>query len=168
MTNWLCEFFSEWTVSDWISAVAALGTIAGVAVIFFQLRQLSRQIKLQSFSDYTKRYQEIVLHLPEDIHTHDFVLTGRKDYEQTMLYMRAYFDLSYEEWFLQKQNLIELKFWRVWRVGIKTAMSRPAFQQAWEIVKASSRFGAEFEDFIDNIARDPTSNDEAALKGRRA
>ena len=150
-----------------MSALTALGTIAGVAVIFTQLRQLSRQIKLQSFSDYTRRYQEIVLHFPEDINEPGFVLRGRQDYDQTMRNMRAYFDLSYEEWFLQRQKLIDSRFWRVWRVGIKTAMSKSAFKQAWEIIKADSRFGAEFEDFIENIAHDSGANDEAALKGRR-
>ena len=33
------------------------GNSRGVGVVFSQLRQLSRQIKLQRFSDYTKRYQ---------------------------------------------------------------------------------------------------------------
>ena len=165
MTNWLCAIFSQWEVSDWISAVAAIGTFAGVGVIYFQLRYLSRQIKLQSFTDYTKRYQEIVLHLPEDINEHGFVLRDHKDYQQTMRYMRAYFDLSYEEWFLSGRKLIDARFWRVWRVGIKTAMARPAFQQAWKIIKKDSRFGDEFGEFIDGIARQPNSDDEAALKG---
>ena len=79
--------------------------------------------------------------------------------------MRAYFDLSFEEWFLQKQQLIDAKFWRVWRVGIKTAMSKAAFKQAWEKIKSDSRFGPEFEHFIDNIAPGSDADDDAALKG---
>ena len=85
-----------------------------------------------------------------------------------MRYMRAYFDLSYEEWFLQRKGLIDARFWGVWRVGIKTAMSKPAFKQAWEIIKSDGRFGKEFEDFIESVAHDTSSNDEAALKGHRS
>jgi hypothetical protein len=167
VTNWLYAIFSQGAAAEWIAAATALGTLAGVGVVFFQLRHLSRQIKLQSFSDYTKRYQEIIPHLPEDIHAHGFVLEGREDYEKIMRYMRAYFDLSYEEWFLDGQKLIDSRFWRVWRVGMKTAMSKPAFQQSWEIIKANSRFGTDFEDFIDDIARDFSSNDDAVLRGHR-
>jgi hypothetical protein len=73
--------------------------------------------------------------------------------------------LSYEEWFLQGQKLIDSKFWRIWRVGMKTVMSKPAFQQSWEIIKADSRFGTQFENFIDDIAQDFSSNDDdAALR----
>ena len=157
--------FEQWTASEWAAAVTALGTLAGVGVVFFQLRQLSRQIKLQRFSDYTKRYQDIVLNLPGDIYAHEFVLKGRKDGEKIMRYMRAYFDLSYEGWFLRGQKLIGSKFWRIWRVGMKTAMSKPAFQQAWEIIKADGRFGSHFENFIDGIAHDSSANDDAALRG---
>jgi|KBSSwiStaDraftv2_1062776.scaffolds.fasta_scaffold790460_1 hypothetical protein len=159
--------FAQWTTSEWIAAVAALGTVAGVAVIFVQLRHLSRQIKLQSFSDYTKRYQEIILNLPDDIHAREFTLKDRRDYEKIMRYMRAYFDLSYEEWFLEGQRLIDPRFWQVWRIGIRTAMSKPAFQQSWEIIKTDSRFGTPFENFIDAIAHDLSSNDDAALRGSR-
>ena len=78
------------TISDWISAATALATGAGVVVVYFQLRKLSQQITLQNFSDYTKRYQRIILHFPEDVNVSDFVLKGRADYDQTMRYMRAY------------------------------------------------------------------------------
>jgi len=44
-------------------------------------------------------------------------------------------------------------------------MSRPAFQQSWEIIKADSRFSAQFEGFIDEIVRDTSTNDDAALRG---
>jgi hypothetical protein len=122
-------------------------------VVYFQLRKLSQQITLQNFSDYTKRYQSIILHFPEDVNVSDFVLKGRADYDQTMRYMRAYFDLSFEEWDLHRNKLIDLKIWSVWRSGIATALSKPSFQQAWQIVKADTRFGPDFEAFMDQCMR---------------
>ena len=47
--------------TDWIVAFAALVACVGVGVLFFQLRPLTRQIKLQHFADYTTRHQSIVL-----------------------------------------------------------------------------------------------------------
>jgi hypothetical protein len=109
-------------------------------VVYFQLRKLSQQITLQNFSDYTKRYQSIILHFPEDVNVSDFVLKGRADYDQTMRY-------------LHRNKLIDLKIWSVWRSGIATALSKPSFQQAWQIVKADTRFGPDFEAFMDQCMR---------------
>jgi hypothetical protein len=134
---------------DLIAATTALVTLAGVVVVYLQLRALSQQIKLQHFSDYTKRYQEIALHFPEDINVSNFVLTGREDYNQTMRYMRAYFDLSYEEWDLSQKKLIDPAFWGTWKSGIEFALSKPAFQQGWQAIRRDTRYGPEFEDFVD-------------------
>jgi len=140
---------------DWVSAAA---TVVGLGVIVVQLRQVSRQIRLQNFSDYTKRYQEIILHFPEDINRPDFTLHGRQDYPETMRYMRAYMDLCYEERYLHQQKLIDRDFWRVWRIGMETAFSKPAFQQAWTIIKTDSNFGTDFERFVDeSIQAKPSS-----------
>lgn len=138
------------TISDWIGLFAALMTAAGVIVVFVQLQKLGQQIKLQSFADYTKRYQEIVLRFPEDINSSDFVLVGRSDYEVVMRNMRAYLDLSFEEWFLNRSELLDFKIWELWSGGILTALSKSAFQQAWGIVRKDTKFGSEFEAFIDD------------------
>jgi hypothetical protein len=90
--------------ADWIAAISALATIVGVLVVFLQLQKLSGQIRLQHFTDYTKRYQEIILRFPEDINKQDFKLVDRLDYDQTMRQMRAYFDLSFEEWYLNRKG----------------------------------------------------------------
>jgi hypothetical protein len=138
------------SASDWIAGTAALFTLAGVWLVWGQLGALSKQIKLQHYSEYTKRYQEIMLQFPEDINQVDFQLSSeRKDYGHVMRYMRAYFDLSFEEWDLNNKNLIEPQFWETWMMGIRTALSKPAFQQAWEKIKSDSTFGSSFEAFIE-------------------
>jgi hypothetical protein len=137
------------TTSDWFALITALATVVGLVLVYRQLRTLSKQVRLQHYSDYTKRYQEIALQFPEDIRAADFVLLGRKDYEKTMRYMRAYFDLCFEEWDLNQKRLIDSNFWPVWQGAMKFAFSKPAFQQAWAIIKSDSSFGAEFEAFVD-------------------
>ncbi len=144
------------TPSDWIAAITALATAAGVFVVYFQLRKLSQQINLQHFSDYTKRYQSIIFHFREDINEGEFKLAGRTDYRKTMRHMRAYFDLSYEERYLNKKKLIDPDIWTVWRGGITTALSKPAFQQAWQTIKADTKFGEEFENFVDQCMNYPS------------
>lgn len=130
--------------------LTALATVAGAGIVVWQLHFLRKQVTLQNYSDYTKRYQEIVLNFPEDINDKKFILNKvRPDYYKTMRYMRSYFDLCFEEWDLHRRKLIDDRAWDVWEGGIRTAMEKPAFQQAWKIVKESgTEYGEEFETFI--------------------
>jgi hypothetical protein len=100
-------FVSDIKPTDWIVAIAALATCGGVAVLFLQLRELTRQIKLQHFADYTTRHQSIVLGLPDAIAAPGFALAERPDYERTLQRMRAYFDLSFEKWYLNRKHQID-------------------------------------------------------------
>jgi hypothetical protein len=145
------------TTSDWIGLGTAVATLIGVLVaivaIWLQLRKLNQQLMLQHFADYTKRYQEIILRFPEDINTPTFQVKPHSNYESLMRNMRAYFDLSFEEWYLNSRRLIDACIWSVWQGGMKAAMSKPAFQQSWAIIRQDSRFGSEFEAFLDELQR---------------
>ena len=80
-----------------------------------------------------------MLKFPEDINSKDFVLEGHGEYEKTMRHMRAYLDLCFEEWYLKQQKMIDSKPWELWKGGMETAFSKPAFKQAWEIIKKGHR-----------------------------
>jgi hypothetical protein len=101
------------TTSNLIALATLLVAFAGVVLVLGQLRSLNLQTRLQNFAEYTRRYQQIVLHFPEDINASDFSLQGREDYDNVMRYMRAYYDLCFEAWYLHREGLIENDFWRV-------------------------------------------------------
>jgi hypothetical protein len=143
--------------TDWIVAFAALATCVGVAVVLIQLNCLARQVKLQHFADYTTRHQSIVLGLPEDINAPGFALADRPDYDTTMQRMRAYFDLSFEKWYLARQHQIDPDIWRIWKGGITAMLAKPAFQQAWAIIKSDTRLDPDFEGFVDQCINYPWS-----------
>jgi hypothetical protein len=146
----LCAIISELTGSEWIAVFTAAITFGGLVVVVCQLRSLNRQTRLQNFAEYTMRYQQIVLNFPEDINSKDFLLKGREDYDKVMRYMRAYFDLCFEEWYLHQRQLIEGDFWTIWFEGMRTALAKPAFQQAWQVMKADTNFGPEFSKFAED------------------
>ncbi len=62
--------------SDWISLVSAIATLFGVGVALYanlqQMKKMNNQLVIQQFSDYTKRYQEIILNFPENINEQSF------------------------------------------------------------------------------------------------
>jgi hypothetical protein len=117
-----------------------------------QSRILNNQMKLNFFADYTKRYQEIVLNLPENINDpmFDFNNLSIDIKSKTIRYMRVYFDLCSEEYDLWKAGYIEDRIWYNWKEGIKFAFSKKAFKDAWTIIKLDSIYYPEFTEFIKN------------------
>jgi hypothetical protein len=59
---------------------------------------------------------------------------------------------------LHRRELIDQEPWSVWQGGIATAMSKPAFQQAWKISQNSNtNYGEDFDKFIDKATANTKS-----------
>ena len=141
-----------------VQLAIAIGTMLGVVVAIFMSLQtaknLSKQLKLNFFAEYTKRYQEITLNFPENINEDNFDFENIDDEikDKTLRYMRAYFDLSSEEYFLWKDGNIDDKVWKEWESGIEYAMSKTAFQKGWnDYINISTIYYSDYTKFINNI-----------------
>ena len=131
--------------------LTGVATAVAAVLVILQLRELNKQAKLSHFSDYTKRFNDIVVNLPEDVMRMDFVLAGRADRDHIMRTLRRYFDLSFEEWFLHQRGLIAKDIWQLWEMGIRAGCGKPAIQQAWAVIKTDTTFGPAFVVFIDGL-----------------
>ena len=137
-------------VGNLISSFAAVIAIGG---LIYQSKSTGKQVKLQNFIEYTKRYQEIILNFPENINDENFKfndIVSDKERNKAMRYMRAYFDLCFEEFTLHEKKFIDDDFWLIWKGGIEVALSKAAFKNAWNLIKKDTKFGNEFENFINN------------------
>lgn len=116
-----------------------------------QLRTQNQQIKNQFFSEYSKRYQEILLNLPENINKGDFSFQAltKEDYNRTMRYLRVYFDLCSEEYYLHDKGHLNEVVWKEWRDTMRWTFSRKAIRDAWDIVRKDTMFYEKFTNFID-------------------
>lgn len=153
---------------DVTQVVIALLTLISIGIIFFfnrsQIKQLKKQFSIQIdqikqgyFADYTKRYQEIILHFPENINTDNFDLSKEVNRDQIMRYLRVYFDLCSEEFFLHRNGYIDDKVWKEWEAGMVFAFNKPAFIQAWDVIKTDTGFYTEFGDFVDAAIKEGLS-----------
>ena len=145
-------------------AVSSLVALFGALVVLYQLRSVANQIrlqtdqlvlqskqqKLQHYVEYTGRYHSIAVQFPEDVNEPEFKLaTRRKDYPQTIRAMHRYFDLCLEQWDLHRRGLIDQETWSVWSDLIVIAMAKPAFVQAWDVVRGTNRYYvADFQRYI--------------------
>lgn len=130
--------------------VATLGMLITALALWFTVSSFRKQLQLNFFADYTKRYQEIILHFPEFVNEQGFDIELLDDEvrNSTMRYMRAYFDLCSEEYYLWNKRHIDKDTWREWELGIKFAFSKPAFQQSWRIIRLDTKYYAAFSAFV--------------------
>jgi len=137
--------------------VAAIAAVAGVVftiiALLISINQFKKQLQLTFFSDYTKRYQKICLNFPESINQDEFDFENLQPdiKDKTLRYMRAYFDLCSEEYFLHKKGSIDNKTWKEWKSGIEYAFSKTAFAHAWKIVNLDTHYYPDFIDFINPL-----------------
>ncbi len=54
-------------ISLFTGVVTAVGVLVALIALFYQNKSLIKQFKLQNFSEYTGRYQEITKSFPENI-----------------------------------------------------------------------------------------------------
>lgn len=149
----------EWLNRENIHTAAQIATVIGIIIAMFSLRtsinQFKKQLQLTLFSDYTKRYQQITLNFPENINDEDFDfgdLDGETK-EKTLRYMRAYFDLCSEEYFLYSKKNIDDDTWQEWESGIKYALSKSSFRKGWAIIKLDTGYYPDFVKFVNPLVR---------------
>jgi len=114
--NWHAAF----DLKDIIETLALLAAAAGVWV---QLRGIRKQLWLQMFTEYTRRYADAMASMPFEArrvsaarevsplkeHVREFVLTA----------MRRYFNLCSEELYLHQRGSIDDETWNIWKAGIR-------------------------------------------------
>lgn len=118
---------------------AALGSIAtavGVFIAAVPLWLSRKQTRTQFEDGFVQQYRDLLNRIPVS------ALLGEPlspDSQQRHLGdFYHYFDLCNEQVFLRQKRRISRPTWKMWRDGIRTNMSRPAFAAAWHEVKEKS------------------------------
>ena len=147
-------------IANWIQSIGILITLTGLIIVVLhnrkQLQVFNEQLKLNFFADYTKRYQEIILNLPDNISQSDFDYSKLQDEvrSKTMRYMRAYFDLCSEEYDLWKAGYVHDRIWNNWKQGIEFAFSKKAVVEAWNESNSDTMYYPEFSKWINGVILD--------------
>lgn len=101
-------------ISDIIAIFALIVSSVSLVVSWHTSNRHSR---LSVFSEYTRRYQDIVLRLYSD--------PSNKE-----VYHKLYFDLCSEEYYLRKQ--LPHGIWNNWEQGMKRMMENEDIRASWE------------------------------------
>ena len=106
-----------------------------------------RQYEFQFFADYTKRYQDLILKMPANLDTTSVL---NRDID---IYMRLYFDLCSEEYYLHTKGFIDSVVWGLWTEGIQMALKKKYYKIAWELL-AENYNDTSFRHYMSELIRE--------------
>ncbi len=117
---------------DW-QAIGAGATALGVIFVGWQIWETRKQ-SVTAFEDsLSQQYREILRTIPVK------ALLGEElcqaELEKAENGICHYLDLSNEQVFLRLNKRVSSKTWKSWCDGIKSNLSRKAFDQVWEKIK---------------------------------
>lgn len=123
--------------------ISGIALLVSIYSAYLSHKTEQRQTQLTFFSEYTKRYQDIMLNLYSD--------NGNRSH-----YYRLYFDLCSEEYYLQKHNYLPKDIWEMWEDGMKLEFKLRDMHTAWN--SNSQYYNKDFCDFMQKIMNDSKTN----------
>lgn len=142
------------TESDWVAAVIGVATVSVSAFsVVKAIGGVRDQLWMQMFSEYTRRYSEIMEPIPFDARqsqgAYDLNILLVADRAAILNAMRRYFNLCSEELFLHSKGRIDDQLWEIWRRGIESVTVLSAFRSGWTLLRDEYSQYPEFIDFMD-------------------
>jgi len=135
--------------------LALISTLIALFTLARQIYISNKQSKIKTFFTYTQRYQDIVVNLPLNIKSNDFSINKleKKEKEHLLIWLRAYFNLCSEEYYLNKKKLVDSDIWELWELGIHDSLKLIAFQDAWKELKNNEYYEKDFSNYINNMIK---------------
>ena len=114
--------------------ICFISAIAAIVAIIVAHKNNKRQMQISMFAEFTRRYQEIMLHI-------------RKG-EDTKYYQALYIDLCSEEFFIHNAGYLPKGVWKIWREGM-THEINDAYIDIWQDDK--NNYNDDFQIFFNDI-----------------
>ena len=131
-------------------------TFISIAIAAFSLWQSSkynrRQWNFNTFTHYTKRYDDIMGQFPDRGYAVRFELDREilSNNEMRLAVLR-YLNMTSEEYYLWRDKYLDDRVWRIWEPEIKRTLKSPLFQREWQNLKGEFKSYKEFSNFVEQV-----------------
>ncbi len=155
--------------ADQLIALATFGLVfATLLLVWVTLRGIRSQLWVMTFSEYTRRYSEIMEALPFEARRRrgnfDLAALSAPVRERVLGAMRKYLNLCSEELYLHRKGRIDREAWSIWRIGIGDTVCLPCFQQAWTLLRTEYDYYPEFCAFMDSLVGESQLSEAAGMQ----
>ena len=124
-------------IAIWIQfatmVIMAIGIIATACVSAREIKNANEQALAQSrqafFAEYTRRYHDIILAMPDEVFLGIATASG-----STLKYMQLYFNLCSEEFYLHEAKQIPDDIWAKWVDGMRITTRLMIFRNSWKLL----------------------------------
>jgi hypothetical protein len=159
-------------MKSWLEVSQLLVNVAGIAILaltawnlYFASRSLRRQMNLQIYLEFTKRYEELMRQSPEEARTS---LLGRRLSEieptkrgEVKAHALQYLNLSSEEYHLMESGYLDREVWELWRHEMEWTLRTTLFRTAWPELKHQFASFPEFSAYMERVQRDAGAEQES-------
>ena len=116
-------------------AICFISAIAAIAAVIVAYRSSKKQMQISLYAEFTRRYQEIMLHIRQN--------GDDKEYYQTL-----YIDLCSEEFFMHNEGFLPEKVWDIWLEGMKHEV-KDTYIGLWQ--RDKNNYNPDFQRFFKEI-----------------
>jgi hypothetical protein len=135
--------------------IQTLALIAAVGGLFIQLHNIQNQLWLQTFMEYTRRYNDVMVNLPFEavgLGEPAELSTLAEDQQKAVIRgMRRYFNLCSEELYLHQKKRVDDETWGIWKSGMWESAHGRFFGSSWRYLRPEYRAYPAFCDLIDGV-----------------
>ena len=144
------------TLKTFAQLSTVIGSVAAAAAILVAVYVYNRQMNVQVFLEYTKRFDEVMTTFPE------YARWARRDLdaapphespELTVAVLR-YLNLCAEEFYLQRRGCLARDVWRIWEDELKSTLCSPLVQREWNVLQREFFNFPEFVAFVERTQRE--------------
>lgn len=130
-----------------VTALIYAATLIATIVISVRQNRNANEIAMKQsrndfFAEYTKRYHDIILHMPDEV----FEGTAKAE-GATLKYMQLYFDLCSEEYHLHENGMVPDKVWNNWKEGMEITTHLELYKKSWDRLKKN--YNSDFKRFLE-------------------
>lgn len=151
-------------MKSWLDLSQLLVNVAGIAILaltawnlHFARRSFRKQMNVQIYLEFTRRYEELMRHSPEEARTS---LLGRRLSEieparrgEVKAHLLRYLNLSSEEYHLMTSGYLDAGVWELWRREMEWTLRTTLFVTSWPELKHQFASFPEFTAYVEKVQR---------------
>ena len=114
-----------------------ISTVSIIVTVIYSIKSLNNSNKQAQqqrensfYAEYTRRYQDIFMNMPDDIYNGTVEID-----ERTKRYIRVYYNLCSEEYQLWQKGFVKKEVWGLWVGGMQIETNHKIFHDAWNALK---------------------------------
>ena len=139
---------------NYATDAATLAAVLLAAIgLWHGIRTYKNQTNLQVFTEYAKRYDDILQSFPKEaLSTRlDLLGTPPDPSEELSLAVLRYLNLCSEEYYLYDKGILSKKVWDIWEAELKRTLTSALLRREWAKLEVEFETYSEFKKYVNEI-----------------